>query len=69
MPLLSIKKINSMQFSSLQHSYKIYPIISCFQEDVQQYYSQPLRFTTEDATVNAINVTGLQPDTKYKVQV
>jgi hypothetical protein len=36
---------------------------------VQQYYSQPLRFSTEDALSTSLNVTGLQPDTKYKVQV
>ena len=36
---------------------------------MQQYYSQPLRFSTDDATMTSLNVTGLQPDTKYKVQV
>ena len=49
--------------------FNAFPKFVFVKEDVQQYYSQPLRFTTEDATVTAINVTGLQPDTKYKVQV
>ena len=39
------------------------------QDGVQQYYSQPLRFSTEDALTISLNLTGLQPDTKYKVQV
>ena len=38
-------------------------------DEVQQYYSQPLRFGTDDASVTQLNVSGLQPDTKYKVQV
>ena len=40
-----------------------------FKDEVQQYYSQPLRFGTDDASVTQLNVSGLQPDTKYKVQV
>ena len=42
---------------------------SFFQDGVHQYYSQPLRFNTGKPEVTAFNVTGLQPDTKYKVQV
>ena len=38
-------------------------------DGVHQYYSQPLRFNTGNPQVTAFNVTGLQPDTKYKVQV
>ena len=40
-----------------------------FQEGVHQYYSQPLRFNTGNPEVTSYNVTGLQPDTKYKIQV
>ena len=39
------------------------------QEGVHQYYSQPLRFNTGNPDVTSYNVTGLQPDTKYKIQV
>jgi len=38
-------------------------------DGVHQYYSQPLRFNTGNPEVTSFNVTGLQPDTKYKVQV
>ena len=41
----------------------------CVQEGVHQYYSQPLRFNTGNPEVTSYNVTGLQPDTKYKIQV
>ena len=33
------------------------------------YYSMPLRFNTATGNVNRYNVSGLQPDTKYSVQV
>ena len=36
---------------------------------MHQYYSQPLRFNTGNPEVTSYNVTGLQPDTKYKIQV
>ena len=49
------------------------PILYCspdiVQEGVHQYYSQPLRFNTGNPDVTSYNVTGLQPDTKYKIQV
>ena len=32
-------------------------------------YSQPLRFNTGNPDMTSYNVTGLQPDTKYKIQV
>ena len=44
-------------------------LILCVQEGVHQYYSQPLRFNTGNPEVTSYNVTGLQPDTKYKIQV
>ena len=43
--------------------------IILFQEGLHQYYSQPLRFNTGNPDVTSYNVTGLQPDTKYKIQV
>ena len=43
--------------------------IILLQEGLHQYYSQPLRFNTGNPDVTSYNVTGLQPDTKYKIQV
>ena len=51
-------------------------IIFCVQHDfdnklpcTELCYSQPLRFNTGDPDSTSYNVTGLQPDTRYKVQV
>lgn len=55
----------SRVFQALNYSINV---LLC-QEGVHQYYSQPLRFNTGDPEVTSYNVTGLQPDTKYKIQV
>ena len=55
----------SWVFQGLNYSINV----SVCQEGVHQYYSQPLRFNTGDPEVTSYNVTGLQPDTKYKIQV
>ena len=68
-----IQPRNTVSQSVSQSASKVYLFIYFYlwnvQEGLHQYYSQPLRFNTGNPDVTSYNVTGLQPDTKYKIQV